>query len=69
MNRESVNEVWSPCPGALSHAYPATLHDLSLEVLRGHNQDLDSLHEARTGTKDPRERKKRSGTQNRDQEQ
>ena len=44
VNWESVNDVWSPHPGALSRAYLATLHYLSLEVLRGHNQDLDGLH-------------------------
>ena len=39
-------------PTALTHAYPATLHYLSLQLLRGHDQDLNGLHQAGTGAKD-----------------
>lgn len=40
-------------PRAHIHTHPAALHNLSLEVLRGYNQHLNSLHEAGTATKDP----------------
>lgn len=34
-------------------AHPSTLHDLSLEVLGGQDQDMDGLHEACAGAQDP----------------
>ena len=55
----------SALPGAPAHAYPATLHDLSLELLRGHDQDLNSLHEAGTGTEDPAESNNRPSQEHR----
>ena len=50
---DSVTSVANVClPTALTHAYPATLHYLSLQLLRGHDQDLNGLHEAGTGAED-----------------
>lgn len=43
------------CPLACTPvpAHPSTLHDLSLEVLGGQDQDMDGLHEACAGAQDP----------------
>ena len=42
---DSVTSVTAPAlPRALTHAYPATLHYLSLQLLRSQDQDLNGLH-------------------------
>lgn len=40
-------------PHAPPLAHPSALHDLSLEVLGGQDQDTDGLHEACAGAQDP----------------
>ena len=42
-----------PLPASLPPAHPSALHDLSLEVLGGQDQDMDGLHEACAGAQDP----------------
>lgn len=42
-----------PLAPTLVPAHPSTLHDLSLEILGGQDQDTDGLHEACAGAQNP----------------